>query len=128
MNLIEKIKAAEEAAMAVVEAVGSGGLHYRNLRLKPGTYEDAVSEGEKQFDRYGSAFFNQAGADRMAETLKEAGLVQRQDNHLVSDEWYRTFSVEGLSTEVHLHYKKVPTKEEECANLKARLAELGCHY
>lgn len=58
--------------------------------------------------------------------LIELGGAVTGTNNIHSDDYCTTVEFPTFSIDVWFTRKK--SKEEECAELKARLAELGCHY
>ena len=89
---------------------------------------DPIAEEDKSLNghvAYRGQIFTTEAYERLVQKLESYGFEQ---HHHSTETTYKSVTWKKEGSSIKLYIKVELHKEDECAKLKARLAELGCHY
>lgn len=89
---------------------------------------DPLVEEDKSLNAhvaYRGQVFTSEAYEKLKQKLEDSGFVQ---HHRSTDSSYNSITWKKEGSPIKLYMKVELATAEECAKLKARLAELGCHY
>jgi hypothetical protein len=117
---MDKLQIAKQTMEKVLAELGMSKGYDHWESVEPANMEDKIYHK-------GYNLFTLEAYERIANNLKEKGYTVRYEN-VENTHHTKVLHVKGDTSYPILHMKVTLDTSDECAKLKARLAELGCHY